>query len=71
MKDISDRVYHVGQAVTTPNGPGIVQGHMWDNGHFYLIVRHKLTDMTGKSAGICQTPLSRITALWSYDLNSL
>ncbi len=54
------------QQVDTPNGPGIVQGPMHDQGYHYLVVRHNLAEMRSKDAGKCLTPRAQHSGLWMY-----
>jgi len=63
--------YAVNQQIQTPNGPGVVTGAFDLNGQPALLVRHKLTDMTSTSAGVCMTPLARISGLYVYTLEAL
>lgn len=59
--------------VTTPNGRGVVQGRMFENGYIQYAVRHIVADMTSMTAGRTITP--RAAALdpnypigvWIYD----
>jgi hypothetical protein len=53
--------------VTTPNGTGISSGHIWEYGTLWVLVRHKLAEMTGRAAGVCLTPRAVLQGLWRYE----
>ena len=53
--------------VMTPNGPGVVQGRMWESGIEFVLVRHQICKMTSKSAGLCVTPRAQVSGLWEYE----
>jgi hypothetical protein len=57
--------------VTTPNGEGVVNGWMEEDGRPLLLVRHTLARMTGKAAGICITPRGVFSALYAYPLDQV
>lgn len=66
----------VNDKVVTPNGVGILQGRMYENGWQYLIVRHNLNEMTDKPERRCLTLKSITTdkfktGVWYYDPNEV
>ena len=68
MSDIT-----VNSPIVTPNGPGVVQGRMYDNGAEYILVRHTLAQMTGETAGRCcqERARLRISGIWAYTREEL
>ena len=53
--------------VQTPNGNGVTQGNTEDG----VLVRHDITEMTGKLAGKCWTPKAHSSGIWEYKENEL
>lgn len=57
----------------TANGPGVVEGALtgectiYDTGTRVVVVRHKLAEMSERSAGKCLTPKATVSGLWAYD----
>mgnify|MGYP007100144935 CR=1 FL=1 len=65
--------YRLGQAVCTPNGPGLFEGlfqapeSIDPTGEHRMLVRHNLDKLTGREAGICMTPGAKtVSGLWIY-----
>lgn len=56
------------QEIQTPNGPGIVEGIMYDTGHQYLLVRHVVSKMLGQGEGRDMTPKGKIQKLFMYEV---
>ena len=57
----------INDPVTTPNGPGVVAGNMYDQGTMQIMVRHKVPQMTGHEAGKCLTAKAVYTTLFIYE----
>lgn len=63
--------FKVNQKVTTPNGVGIVEGQMWEDGTQFIIIRHVMAEMTGREGGVCLTPRARIQGVWRYEVGEV
>jgi hypothetical protein len=55
------------EIIQTPNGAGVVQGELFENGYQYVLVRHTLSEMTGTAKGRNITPQAKFTGLWCYE----
>lgn len=61
---INIRVY---QDVMTPNGIGVMQGIIDDDGVSFVLVSHLICAMDGNTAGKCITPKAKVSGLWEYE----
>ena len=59
--------YTNGMRLMTPNGPGTYDGRIYENGAVLILVRHTLTDMTGRGAGRHITRNEKFSGLWAYE----
>jgi len=65
--------FKVNDEIETPNGVGIMQGVMIEDGRQYVVIRHELNRMTQRPVRHCLTPKSLLdpppfnTGLWFYD----
>jgi hypothetical protein len=62
---------HTNQLVQTPNGPGIADSPIFENGCRYLIVRHLIQDMTSTEKGRCLTPDAKYVSYWAYEITEI
>lgn len=62
---------HTNQEINTPNGLGIAEGLIYENGGRYLVVRHQIKKMTSQDHGHSLTPTAKISGLWRYELETI
>jgi hypothetical protein len=63
----------VNDRVMTPNGVGVLQGQLFDDGSgFVMVVRHRMEPARMMTEGKCLTPSAKmISGLWAYKVDDV